>query len=704
MWETLGLRFPNVPVCPGHSTPFAALCDAFFARHPVSVWKASRAFGGKTNLMGALAFAESVLLRASVTILGGSGEQAERVHEYLRDFWRRPRAPIAALLDDPSGKRTRLIWGNTVQALMASQRSVSGPHPQRLRIDEADLVDLKLIDQSFGQPMTKHGVDAQIVVSSAHYEPDGTLTEMLKRAQTNGWSTHEWCLAADTMIGTPSGPVVICDLKKGDEVYAFNGTGLSVVGISDAWSNGVKRTMRLVTDCGAIECTPEHKVLTSLGWMAAGDVKVRMRVWCAEADSFPDVSSVLQERLESPQQSQSEHHDAGSMRASEAVGARDQGRSRAEYAGSQFFDSGSSGQVRGGLLPAGLPAGGGVLRTDAPLHDERNREGQGESYRGGGGGEAPVDSQRLGYALVVEVADGRDVDVWDVAVPGLHNFIANGLVVHNCWKECVEPHGWLPVREVQRTRSMVTAEMWRVQYDGQEPSPEGRAIDPAKVERMFGGAEIEVGLDDVPYREYEPPVDGASYATGADWARHRDYVEIVTLRDDVMPLRLVAYQRFRKRPTPYILQAFERQTGRYPGEAAHDATGGGNYIDDFLADPVEAVVMVGMTRKDLFTNYFVAIEHEMIVAPRIVPLYRQHKFVRNDDIWRPGGHPPDGVVACAMAYKASNRKPLMLLTSKPSASITIYTESGANALPVISTDADPQTAAGRMLGFLRRGE
>lgn len=451
-WLTLGLRFPSQSVCPGHSNPFAAICDAFFARSPVVVWKASRAFGGKTNAMGALAFAEAVTLRASVSLLGGSGEQATRVHEYLQDFWRLPSAPTGLLRSDPSGRRTTLVWGNKVNALMASMAAVSGPHPQRLRIDEVDLVDLKLLDQALGQPMDKDDVEKNVVLSSAHYEADGTLTEVLKRAKEKGWIIHEWC-----------------------------------------------------------------------------------------------------------------------------------------------------------------------------------------------------------------------------------------------YRECLEPYGWLRTREVETTRQIVTKAMWDVQYDLQEPSPEGRAIDPAEVEKMFVGAPVfaDVGGGEFPYREFEPPVVGASYGSGGDWARSRDYVEIATLRFDVTPIRLVAYQRFRKKATQYTLAAFQKQNTRYPGRAAHDATSlGGQMMVDLIdidaTTQVEGVTMVGNVRRELFTDLIVGIERGELRAPRIDVLYRQFKFCRNVDLWGEG-HAPDGFVAMSMAYKATQAAELGL----------------AGALPV-AADVVEQQAQGiqSMLSFL----
>lgn len=406
-------------------------------------------------MMGALAFAEAVTLRASVSLLGGTGEQSIRVHEYLRHFWRLPSAPTWALASDPAGKRTSLIWDNKVTALMASMAAVSGPHPVRLRVDETDLVDIKILDQALGQPLGTNDLEANVLLSSAHYEADGTFTEVIKRAKENGWGYHEYC-----------------------------------------------------------------------------------------------------------------------------------------------------------------------------------------------------------------------------------------------WRECLQSNGgWLADSEVARVRNTVSKAIFDTQYDLQDPSPEGRAIDPAEVEKMFAGVPVlaDVGGGEFPYREFEPPVLGASYGSGGDWARSRDFVEIATLRYDVTPIRLVAYQRFRKKATQYTLAAVKHQNRRYPGRMAHDATSlGGQMMVDLIdidaTTQVEGVTMVGSVRRDLFTDLIVGIEHSEIRSPRIDVLYRQLKFCRNIDLWGHGeGHAPDGFVALAMAYKA-----------------TQAAELGLAGAPSVAADVAEEQAQGieSMLSFL----
>lgn len=191
--DYFGIRLPNVQVCPEHSTPHDAFHAAYFATHPISVWKASRGLGGKSFTLSLLGLTEALTLRADVNVLGGSGEQSQRILESMGKLWAFPTAPRQFLTTDPGTRKTSLVWGNTIKALMASQTSVRGPHPQRLRLDEVDEMKLGILDSALGQPMSKGDVLSQIVISSTHQYPDGTMTEVLKRAGAKNWPVFEWC-------------------------------------------------------------------------------------------------------------------------------------------------------------------------------------------------------------------------------------------------------------------------------------------------------------------------------------------------------------------------------------------------------------------------------------------------------------------------------------------------------------------------------
>lgn len=194
VWYAWGVRIPDTKVCPHHTTPWRAFADAYFARSSVSVWKGSRGFGGKSFTLACLGATEAATLKADVSILGGSGAQSLRVHEHMGRFWEARGAPRSLLRSDPTTEKTRLEWGNQVVALMASQTSVRGPHPQRLRMDEIDEMNVAILDAAMGQPMSGiRGVQTQTVMSSTHQYSNGTMTEILKRANEKGWPVYEWC-------------------------------------------------------------------------------------------------------------------------------------------------------------------------------------------------------------------------------------------------------------------------------------------------------------------------------------------------------------------------------------------------------------------------------------------------------------------------------------------------------------------------------
>lgn len=410
---TFGIVLPRVTVCPGHCSPWEAFRDAYFAKAPVAVWKASRGFGGKSFTLSLLGLVEALTLGADVNVLGGSGEQSKRVLEAMTKLWAKPGAPHHQLASDPGKQQTTFVGGNVIKALMASQASVRGPHPQRLRLDEIDEMKLAILDSAMGQPMSTTEVLSQTVMSSTHQYPDGTMTAVLRRAKEKGWPVYEWC-----------------------------------------------------------------------------------------------------------------------------------------------------------------------------------------------------------------------------------------------WKETCAPHGWLSLDEIARKRMQVTDAMWNTEYDLQEPSAEGRAIMTEAVERTF-----DPQLGDLPgelghYYEFEPPVTGALYATGADWGRDVDYTEIGTLRCDVRPMRLVAYERLQQVPWPKMIQRFDLRLARFPGTAAHDATGLGKVIHESIQGSAEGFMFVGRPRKDLLTEYIKAIEDDEIRCPRIATIYGQHKYAKNDDVYG-SGHLPDTIAMMALAYRSA---------------------------------------------------
>lgn len=418
IFNNFGIVIPDKPQCPNHCAPFTAFADAYFARGSTTVWKASRGFGGKTFMLGLLALVEATILKANVNLLGGSGEQSQRVLEHIARFWNHPNAPRQLLSSDVS-REMRFTHGNKIEALMASQRSARGAHPQRLRLDEIDEMDLAILDAATGQPMESGtGIATQTVMSSTHQYTDGAMTEILRRAADKGWKVYEWC-----------------------------------------------------------------------------------------------------------------------------------------------------------------------------------------------------------------------------------------------YRENLEPRGWLTQAEVERKRGDVTATMWDSEYELQEPSPESRAIMPDAIKAMFKRELGEFAGEARQYIEIESPQPGATYAHGADWAASKDWTIIWTLRTDVRPMRFIAFERLGREPYPAMIARLQERIQRFGGNTCHDATGLGDVVDDLLAGEAQVTgfKMVGQARADLLSNYIKAIENGDIESPFIRYAEQEHRLASRADVFQSGAkyHLPDTISAGALAIWAA---------------------------------------------------
>jgi hypothetical protein len=193
VWTVFGVKLPRFSVCDGHTAPFTAFADAYFARNNIQLWKGSRGLAGKSYTLAVLGMTEAVTLGAEVNVLGGSASQSLNVHGHMGSLWYHPNAPRNLLIKDPTKYETLLRNGAKIKALMASSRSVRGPHPQRLRLDEIDEMELDILDSAMGMPMPTRTIKSNTVMSSTHQYADGTMTEMMKRAKERGYPIYSWC-------------------------------------------------------------------------------------------------------------------------------------------------------------------------------------------------------------------------------------------------------------------------------------------------------------------------------------------------------------------------------------------------------------------------------------------------------------------------------------------------------------------------------
>ena len=242
-------------------------------------------------------------------------------------------------------------------------------------------------------------------------------------------------------------------------------------------------------------------------------------------------------------------------------------------------------------------------------------------------------------------------------------------VYHWCFRESMgttEHPGWLTQRMIDFKKGIVTKQTWLNEFELQEPNPEGRSIDPGELERMFDEQYyIDHGIadswDDVPgdagiYYEFEAPIDQGEYYVMGDWAKTRDWSIFITLRVDQMirdePARIVSFERRGREKYPEMVAAFEETIRRYNAFAAHDSTGLGDVIDDYLVEDVTGYDMAGKKRVEMINELIGAIENGEIISPKIKFMYNQLKHMTNKDVMiAGGGHLPDCTASLSVGWK-----------------------------------------------------
>jgi hypothetical protein len=257
-----------------------------------------------------------------------------------------------------------------------------------------------------------------------------------------------------------------------------------------------------------------------------------------------------------------------------------------------------------------------------------------------------------------------------------------GLPIYSwCWRELLEPHGWMTRRFIETKRKTVSAQMWHTEYDLNEPSAGSRAVDLDKVELYFQrpevyGEPLEVlhkgngDHDEYLWANYDP---AGVYAVGADWAKERDKTVIAVIRYDTTPRTMVKLIRINRRPWPEMIELFNKTKVAYRAVGEHDKTGLGSVVNDYLieSDTVRGFVMVGRPRTKLLLDYITSFEHGEYRLPVIPidlnhqgvtvnPLYRAHRSTTVADVYAPGkwdSHLPDDFAAMALAHRAAERIP-----------------------------------------------
>ncbi|MGD8500379.1 MAG: hypothetical protein PVJ86_07010, partial [Phycisphaerales bacterium] len=195
----LGIDVPDKKICPEHNSPMDYLWHSFSADFATAkrpnadaiIW-ANRA-GGKTELAAVATLLDCIFKPdCQVRILGGSGEQAGRMYEYLMAFLHNG---FEQSLAGPALKaKCRFTNGSSVEVLTQSQTSVRGQHIQKLRCDEFELFDEDVFTAAKFTTRSRDSVTAAMELISTMHRPYGLMQKVVSSAPQFGTPIFKWCV------------------------------------------------------------------------------------------------------------------------------------------------------------------------------------------------------------------------------------------------------------------------------------------------------------------------------------------------------------------------------------------------------------------------------------------------------------------------------------------------------------------------------
>lgn len=211
--NNLGMNIPRVPVCPGHQTPFQFISDIYFERVGAAIAMANRG-GSKTMSAAIIHLLNSLFKPTCESISVGAIEaQAYRAYENLTKLIKK-HGKVDVPKDNPEiqhsiQKETVFKNGSKVFVVPGTVSAVNGPHPQKVHLDEVELMEPDVFAEakfmSQGKTIELPNGESKIIKSqdfltSTRKRAHGLMQSILddiQNAKNNGYKPpyelYIWC-------------------------------------------------------------------------------------------------------------------------------------------------------------------------------------------------------------------------------------------------------------------------------------------------------------------------------------------------------------------------------------------------------------------------------------------------------------------------------------------------------------------------------
>jgi hypothetical protein len=191
--------------CRNHVAPFTFVADMFFEKVRSAIAFANRT-GGKTIDMAILNHLDMAFKPGcEIASAGASRDQAGRMYKYFLGFHNSNDFLQDLLLKEPTRSLTLYRNQSSLEIITGSFKGLNSSHPNKLRVDEVELMDWSVLQQGISMSMTSQSVAtgreimSQMAFSSTRKTDSGTMQRLLDlaakdRRKQGGLVIYEWCI------------------------------------------------------------------------------------------------------------------------------------------------------------------------------------------------------------------------------------------------------------------------------------------------------------------------------------------------------------------------------------------------------------------------------------------------------------------------------------------------------------------------------
>lgn len=195
--EYLGFHVPRIPCCDGHNAPFDLIRDMYFEKTDSAIGFGSRG-SGKTQDVAILNHLDAVFKQpCEITTAASALDQTNKGYRYFTSTFRDPL--LIHLAPDPHIQRTEVTnpyrpGSSVIQVLAGTAKGLNGPHPNKSRLDEVELMEWPLLQEALSMSLSAPHTLGQDLFTSTRKASTGTMQRLLNEAPARGIPIYKWCV------------------------------------------------------------------------------------------------------------------------------------------------------------------------------------------------------------------------------------------------------------------------------------------------------------------------------------------------------------------------------------------------------------------------------------------------------------------------------------------------------------------------------